>query len=145
MLYSKMRYKYMPFYPGLTFRWHGDSQHVPTLASPLVTYATVMCLSFTMDADYTNGWGDGWHLYISQYGLGDTVTPSITLGHFIFSDILNRGMVSLPPGNYRIIFSLHGKGYRMLQAVLKYVRLRDILVTYGACSDVGKFIWVKYN
>ena len=73
---------------------------------------------------------------ISLYKPGDTDTPSVALGYFNYLKVSNRGMVSLPTGIYRIVFSVHGSGYG-------YVRLRDILVMEGVCSGEGKPVWCK--
>ena len=130
ILYCKMALHNFQFvyavHQGLVAFGSSTDQQVLTLASPFVTHASEMCLTFQMKL-YV---GMDWRLVMSLYQSGDTDTPSRTFGYFmsISSDL--DGMVSLPVGNYRVVFSSHG-------VWSDFVRLKNVSLTEGACSEEG--------
>ena len=98
-----------------------------------MTHAPESCLSFNAVWD---GVGNGWKLFVSLYKSSDTDTPSVNLGYFNDEKLEDRGMVSLPNGSYRVVFSSYGDEY-------DFFSLFRISVTEGPCSGEGVSVFCE--
>ena len=93
-----------------------------------------MCLGIHVDS--VNRFTD-WKLIVGLLKSGDTDTPSVILGYFDDERPPTLGVVDLPSGSYRVVFSFDG-------VIRGYLRLNATTVQYGSCSKQGKLEWCKF-